>query len=149
MERRHVLRLLTSTQNILLGLVLAVSAVIVGCAAISTSAPSTIGRETRSAASNEIPTREQDALGMVVRIGSLEFVVEVAADSDKQTKGLSGRASLDGGTGMLFVFENEKRFRFWMWEMEISLDMVWINSECQVGDVSQNVPPPYSNKPYR
>ena len=26
--------------------------------------------------------------------------------------------------------------------MEISLDMVWINSECQVVDVSQNVPPP-------
>ena len=79
---------------------------------------------------------------MVVRIGSLEFVVEVAADSDTQIKGLSGRESLDAGTGMLFVFENEKRFRFWMREMKISLDMVWINSECQVVDVSEDVPPP-------
>ena len=26
--------------------------------------------------------------------------------------------------------------------MEISLDMVWINSECQVVDVSEDVPPP-------
>ena len=91
LERRHGSISLTSTQHIVLGLVLVLSAVIVGCAAISTPAPSTIGRETRSAASNEIPTREQDALGMVVRVGSLEFVVEVAADSDKQIKGISGR----------------------------------------------------------
>ena len=86
---------------------------------------------------------------MVVRIGSLEFVVEVAADSDTQIKGLSGRESLDAGTGMLFVFENEKRFRFWMRGMEISLDMVWINSECQVVDVSENVPPPEWDIPFK
>ena len=151
MERRHVLRLLTSTQNLLLGLVLTLSAVIVGCAAISTPAPSTIGRETSPTNNNkstENSTIEQDALGMVVRIGSLEFLVEVAADSDKQIKGLSGRASLDAGTGMLFVFENEKRFRFWMRGMEISLDMVWIDSQCQVVDVSENVPPPERDRPF-
>ena len=150
MERRQVLRLLTSTHNLLLGLVLTLSAVVVGCAAISTPAPSTMGRDTSPSVSNkstEIPTGEQDALGMVVRIGSLEFLVEVAADSDKQIKGLSGRQSLDAGTGMLFVFENEKRFRFWMRGMEISLDMVWINSECQVVDVSENVPPPERDMP--
>ena len=59
------------------------------CAAISTSAPSTIGRETSPTVSNkstEIPTREQDALETVVRIGSLEFIVEVAADCDEQIK---------------------------------------------------------------
>ena len=149
MERRHGSRSLTRTQYLVLGLALALSAVIVSCAAISTPTPSTIGRETRSAASNEIPTREQDALGMVVRIGSLEFVVEVAADSDNQIKGLSGRESLDAGTGMLFVFENEKRFRFWMREMEIPLDMVWINSECQVVDISENVPPPERDIPLK
>jgi len=151
LERRHVLRLLTSTQNLLLGLVLALSAVIVGCAAISTPEPSIIGRETSPTVSNkstEIPTREQDVLETVVRIGGLEFLVEVAADSDKQIKGLSGRQSLDAGTGMLFVFENEKRFRFWMRGMEISLDMVWINSECRVVDVSENVPPPERDIPF-
>ena len=86
---------------------------------------------------------------MAVRIGSLEFVVEVAADSDTQIKGLSGRESLDAGTGMLFVFENEKRFRFWMRGMEISLDMIWINSECRVVDVSENVPPPERDTPLK
>ena len=91
LERRHGSRLLARNQFLVLGLVLALSAVIVSCAAISTPTPSTIARETSSAASTEIPTREQGALGMVVRIGSLEFVVEVAADSDTQIKGLSGR----------------------------------------------------------
>jgi hypothetical protein len=87
------------------------------------------------------------ALRPVVRVGSLEFPVEVAADSAKRITGLSGRASLDAGTGMLFVFENEERFRFWMREMEISLDIVWIGSNCQVVDVSENVPFPDPSTP--
>ena len=48
---------------------------------------------------------------------------------------------------MLFVFENEERFRFWMRGMEISLDMVWIGSNCRVVDVSENVPFPESDSP--
>ena len=82
-----------------------------------------------------------------MRVESLEFLVEVAADPEKRIRGLSGKVSLDAGTGMLFVFENEERFRFWMRGMEISLDMVWIGSNCRVVDVSENVPFPESDIP--
>ncbi len=85
--------------------------------------------------------------GPLVRVEDLEFPVELAVNSEQRIKGLSGRASLDAGTGMLFIFEKPERFRFWMREMEISLDMVWIGSNCEVVDVSENVPFPDPETP--
>lgn len=78
----------------------------------------------------------------VVRIDEVAFPVELAVTPDERIKGLSGRAFLDSGTGMLFVFDVESRLRFWMREMEFPLDMVWIGAECRVVDVSVDVPPP-------
>lgn len=78
----------------------------------------------------------------VVRVDRTDFPVELAVTPDERSRGLSGRASLIAGTGMLFIFEGESRLRFWMKEMEISLDMVWIGANCRVVDISENVPPP-------
>ncbi len=77
-------------------------------------------------------------------MGDLDFPVELALKPEDRIKGLSGRASLTNQTGMLFVFEKADRLSFWMREMEISLDMVWIGSGCKVVDVSENVPFPDS-----
>ncbi len=78
----------------------------------------------------------------VVRVDETDFPVELAVEPDERIRGLSGRAALGPGTGMLFVFEIESRFRFWMREMEFPLDIVWIGAGCQVVDISVNVPPP-------
>ncbi|MCH8987641.1 MAG: DUF192 domain-containing protein [Chloroflexi bacterium] len=71
-----------------------------------------------------------------------DIAVELAESPEERIKGLSGRASLDAGTGMLFVFEKAERLRFWMREMEFPLDIVWISAGCRVVDVSENVPVP-------
>ena len=80
--------------------------------------------------------------GPVVRIDESEIPVELAVKWEERIRGLSGRASLDAGTGMLFVFEDASRFNFWMKEMEFSLDIVWIGPGCEVVDISVGVPPP-------
>ena len=74
-------------------------------------------------------------------------MVELAADPEKRVKGLSGLPFLESGTGMLFVFEDPERLRFWMRGMEISLDIVWISSDCRVVDVSEDVPFPDPDTP--
>ena len=78
----------------------------------------------------------------VVRVDETDFPVELAVEPDERIRGLSGRAALSPGTGMLFVVEVESRFRFWMREMEFPLDIVWIGAGCRVVDISVNVPPP-------
>ena len=97
-----------------------------------------------------LPTTRPTAnltLGGVVRVGDLDFPVELAARPEDRIRGLSGRVSLAAGTGMLFVFENSERFRVWMKEMQFSLDIVWIGSNCRVVDVSENVPFPDPSTP--
>ena len=86
-------------------------------------------------------------MGPLVRVEDLVFPVELADTPDKRIRGLSGRVSLESGTGMLFIFEKPERFRFWMREMEITLDIVWIGSNCEVVDVSENVPFPDPETP--
>ena len=77
-----------------------------------------------------------------VRVDQVVFPVELADSTEERIRGLSGRAFLDSGTGMLFVFEEESGRRFWMREMEFSLDMVWIDARCRVVDISADVPAP-------
>lgn len=111
--------------------------------AAPTAAPSPTNSQTPDDAATPASTPANGlVLGGMVRVGSLDFPVETAVKADDRIRGLSGRASLDAGTGMLFIFEKAERLRFWMREMEIPLDMVWISEDCRVVDVSENVPFP-------
>ena len=81
-------------------------------------------------------------MGPFVRVDDVVIPVELAVTPEERITGLSGRDNLNSGSGMLFIFEVETRHRFWMREMEFPLDMIWINGDCRVVDVSVNVPPP-------
>ena len=61
---------------------------------------------------------------------------------EQQIQGLSGREVLAPGTGMLFVYQQESRYRFWMREMRFPLDIVWIGAGCAVVDLTLDAPPP-------
>lgn len=63
-----------------------------------------------------------------VRIGPapVEFRVEVAQTADQQRAGLSGRAELSAGTGMLFRFGSRSEQQVWMAGMRFPLDIAWI-----------------------
>ena len=78
----------------------------------------------------------------IITLGDASFTMELAVTPDQRAQGLSGRASLAPGTGMLFVYKNEVSPRFWMKEMRFPLDMVWIDARCTVADVTHDVPPP-------
>jgi hypothetical protein len=86
----------------------------------------------------------------VVTVGGASFKVELAVTQEQRTQGLSGRAGLAPGTGMLFVFDEEGRYSFWMKEMRFPLDLVWIgpSSEgCTAVDITANAPPPTTGHP--
>ncbi len=70
------------------------------------------------------------------------FQVELALDNEQASRGLSYRELLPPGTGMLFVYPEERMRTFWMFEMRFPLDMVWIDGDCKVADISENVPAP-------
>lgn len=72
--------------------------------------------------------------------------IEVADTSQKRAQGLSGRDHLNPDSGMLFIFDKPGKYQFWMKDMKIPLDMIFIN-QGQVVDFIRNVPPPAPNTP--
>jgi len=78
----------------------------------------------------------------MVRIGETTFTVEVADSLKARARGLSGRASLPPGSGMLFIFEGTGIHAFWMKDMMFPLDLVWIGEQCAVEHLTPDVPPP-------
>ncbi|MEX0916501.1 MAG: DUF192 domain-containing protein [Candidatus Spechtbacterales bacterium] len=67
--------------------------------------------------------------------------VEVADDAIERAQGLSGRASLQPNTGMLFLFGEPVLASFWMKDMNFALDILWIRDGVVV-DITQNIPAP-------
>ncbi len=82
------------------------------------------------------PTPAIDA--PVVTVGDTSFVVELAVTPAERNRGLSGHLPLADNEGMLFVFENEAKWTFWMKEMLFPLDMLWIDAGCTVVDITEN-----------
>jgi uncharacterized membrane protein (UPF0127 family) len=77
-----------------------------------------------------------------VTISGKTVAVEVAKTSEEREKGLSDRSSLDKDAGMLFVFEeNSGNPIFWMKDMLIPLDIIWIKND-KVVKIDKNVPAP-------
>ncbi len=74
-------------------------------------------------------------------IGSHAYSVDIAETMAARAQGLSGRAPLAAGEGMVFLFGKPARTGFWMKDMNFALDMVWILNG-KVAGISANVPAP-------
>ena len=69
------------------------------------------------------------------------FFIEFAITPEEKSSGLMFRESLDFKNGMLFVFEKEGEYPFWMKNTLIPLDIIWINEEKEVVFISENTQP--------
>lgn len=69
------------------------------------------------------------------------FEVELAVLPEERAKGLMYRQRLDSDRGMLFVYEDEGLYNFWMKNTIIPLDMVWISPDKEVVFIARDVKP--------
>jgi uncharacterized membrane protein (UPF0127 family) len=69
----------------------------------------------------------------VAIVGGPTFGVEVVDTPIEREQGLSGRAELAAGTGMLFVYDEAQPRRFWMADMLIPIDLAWIRDGRIIG----------------
>ena len=81
-----------------------------------------------------------------VKIGDVKVKVELAFTHEEQEQGLSGRKSLEEGTGMLFIFPKPGKYFFWMKDMNFPIDIVWIDENFRVTYIEKNaLPSSYPN----
>jgi hypothetical protein len=74
-----------------------------------------------------------------VRVGNATFAVEMATTTVEKTRGLSFRANLAQGSGMLFTF-NPGVQNFWMKDMNFPIDIIWI-ADGKVAGFAENAEP--------
>ncbi len=76
-----------------------------------------------------------------INVKTLSVDAEVAGNSKDRKRGLSERDSLPLTGGLLFVFEKAGRWGFWMKDMKFAIDIIWIDENKRIVDISKNVAP--------
>ena len=76
-----------------------------------------------------------------VKIGNTTITAEIADNSLKMMKGLKGRSFLAENKGMLFPFNKEGYHKFWMMNMSIPIDMIFMNRKKTVVDILRDAQP--------
>lgn len=66
---------------------------------------------------------------------------EIADTEAARQLGLMFRENLPEGRGMLFIFDYEAPYNFWMKNTSLPLDIIWIDKDKRVVDVKTNVQP--------
>jgi hypothetical protein len=94
-----------------------------------------------AAAPETIPQPSLPQQGTVLLGGRVQVRVEVAVTEEEKARGLSGRAGLPPGTGMLFPYPAPGLRSMWMREMRFPLDFLWIR-DGRIVDLFEEVPPP-------
>jgi uncharacterized membrane protein (UPF0127 family) len=69
------------------------------------------------------------------------FDFEVVASPDARAQGLSGRTDVPHGYGMLFVFDQPDRYGFWMKDMLVAIDIIWLASDGTIVGIEESVSP--------
>jgi uncharacterized membrane protein (UPF0127 family) len=69
------------------------------------------------------------------------IVAEVASTEFEMSRGMMHRDKLDPDRGMLFIHPTEGRHRYWMYQVRIPLDLIWMNKAGRIVEIAAEVPP--------
>jgi uncharacterized membrane protein (UPF0127 family) len=79
-----------------------------------------------------------------VKFGGSVFNVWTALDEQSRVIGLSGVESLKPNGGLLMAFSSDDTWSIWMKDMNIALDIVWLDSTKEVVHIVKNAAPELS-----
>jgi uncharacterized membrane protein (UPF0127 family) len=92
-----------------------------------------------------MPVKDGDIYTLAIGSTGKTIQVECSTTPQALKQGLSGRASLPEGTGMLFIFPDLIKHSMWMPNMKFPLDVVWLDEQLSVVHISYDLQPCESN----
>uniref|UniRef100_UPI0030846562 DUF192 domain-containing protein n=1 Tax=Petrachloros mirabilis TaxID=2918835 RepID=UPI0030846562 len=110
---------------------------VLGCEAPSQTLSPTPTAQASSAASE---SGQSLPVSAIVKLPQTAIELEVARTQEEQAMGLMFRADLADDRGMLFPFDPPQSVNFWMRNVKIPLDMVFLR-EGRIVAIAANVPP--------
>lgn len=95
----------------------------------------------------ETQNKSQKVIEGNVTINGKTFEIELADEPTERSRGLMFRESLQRDKGMLFLFDREGVYSFWMMNVNFNLDIIWINSNGNVVHIEKDVPSCFESCP--
>lgn len=86
---------------------------------------------------------ETDSIDEPLLTGLLIPDVRLIVSDNEATRsqGLGGRLSLSADEGMIFVFDESKKYSFWMKDMNFPIDIIWVDEDFEVVHIASDVSP--------
>lgn len=75
-----------------------------------------------------------------IKINNKEYKVKEATSTEEKAKGLQGIDELPEDEGMLFYFDPPEDVQFWMKDVDIPLDIIFIDDDEEVIKVQEGIP---------
>ncbi len=69
------------------------------------------------------------------------IIADLAETEEERSRGLMFRNTINDDQGMLFVFEQEGLYSFWMKNMNFTIDILWLDRQKRIVHLEHNVPP--------
>ena len=76
-----------------------------------------------------------------ITVDDVTLDVEIANNNEKRDKGLMFREMLPENHGMLFIFDEEHNYQFWMMNMKFNLDIIWLDANGKVVHIVEDAKP--------
>ncbi len=106
--------------------------------AVSVSVVGALGAIYISREAVQLPVAEKT---VQLSVGSSTVRAFIAETPQEKKKGLSGRPALGDTEGMFFRFDSPDLYSFWMKDMLMPIDIIWIDSDYSVADITPDVRP--------
>jgi uncharacterized protein len=131
--------MIRSSSTLFLVLFLGIEILLVGCTPASTVAPTASPTATAAIATIP-PAGQQLPITAEITIGGQRLRLEVAATPQEQATGLMYRSDLPDDRGMIFPMQPARPAQFWMKNVPVALDMVFLYEGKIVAIVPQAPP---------
>ena len=80
-------------------------------------------------------------LSQVTFPNGVKINAETMRNEAELMRGLMFRESLPPRRGMLFIHPKEDTFRYWMYQTKIPLDLIWMDHDRRIVEMSLDTPP--------
>jgi len=86
------------------------------------------------------PKKNSQTNTINIDINGTKYNLEIAKTIFEKSKGLSKRSELCSNCGMIFIYQNEAIYPFWMKDTLIPLDIIWLDKNGKVVDIKTGKP---------
>jgi len=92
------------------------------------------------------PVTMEDYMTRVVTLpNGRQIRAEVVTHPSDMARGMMFRDSLAPDRGMLFIHGSPGLYTYWMYQVRIPLDILWLDSDGRIVEISANTPPCRTN----